>query len=525
MDHLDPDTCYQAISRRDSRFDGRFYTAVTSTGIFCRPSCPARTPKRANVVFYPHAAAASAAGFRPCRRCRPELAPGHPEWNRRSDLTGKALSLIESGLVERAGVTGLASELGVSERHLRRELRATVGTGPLQLARSRRLWLARLLLDQTDLSVTDVAFASGFGSLRQFNDSIRRAFGATPTELRRRPGNPADPSTVTLQLPTRGPLRWGSLHRFLAARAIPGLEEADGHRFRRHLPGGWIELAPTAPGGPVGDSGSGTDLWVTCSLERLSDLADLLPRLRRVADLDTDLDTVDDHLTTDSELARRLAISPVPRLPGAFDEFELAVRAVIGQQVSVAAARTLLGRLVALTTGSDPGPIGSPIGNGRGAGSGLDPEPKAARFPTPAEVAAAPLDRLGIPASRRTTLSALARAVDDGTVPLGPHVDPGQAEAALRTVPGIGPWTAGYVRMRALSDPDGWPPGDLGLRRSLGLTPPELESRAERWRPWRAYAALLLWHTDPTTTPSTPTSPTDPGSPTTLATAITAGNG
>lgn len=467
MELLDHETCYQAISRRDNRFDGRFYTGVTTTGIFCRPSCPARTPKSSNVRFYSHAAAASEAGFRPCRRCRPELSPGHPEWNRRNDLTGKAMKLIEAGVVDRIGVSGLAADLGVSERHLRRELLATVGTGPLQLARARRLWLARLLLDQTALTVTDIAYASGFGSLRQFNDSMRTAFGAPPSALRRRVGPLPALSTVSLKLPCRGPLRWTTLHRFLNARAIPGLECTHGDRFRRIVPGGWIEIgpAPTAP----------ETLLLDCSLERLSDLAELLPIVRTVADLDTDLETIEDHFQSDSVLADRLQYTELARLPGPFDRFEVTIRAIVGQQISVTGARTLLGRLLTIA-----------------APDGTD------HFPTPTELATADLEGLGMPKRRKATITAMARAVADGTVELGPHVDREVLAAQLLSVPGIGPWTAGYISMRTRSDPDGWPTGDLALRRSTGWSDEELDLRADSWRPWRAYAALLLWNSDPT---------------------------
>ncbi len=471
MHDLDHETCYRAIQRRDARFDGRFYTAVTTTGIFCRPSCPARTPKSANVRFYPHAATASEAGFRPCRRCRPELAPGHPEWNRRADLTGRAITLIDEGLVDRVGVAGLARELGVSERHLRRELSAEIGTGPLQLARARRLWLARLLLDQTSLPVTDIAYAAGFGSLRQFNDSFQRAFDAPPSALRRRPGGPVNGSAhgpseaVSLDLAARGPFGWEALHRFLAARAIPGLESSTPTSFRRRWDDGWIELSATADGSAV---------TLTCDPAALGALTTIVPVVRRVLDLDADLAPIAEALGGDPLLAERLDRVPLPRLPGAFDRFEVVVRAIVGQQVSVAGARTLLGRLVATCEG------------------------EAGRFPSPEAVAAADLDSLGMPGRRRATIQAAASAVVDGAIPLDATVDPDVLRAALEAIPGIGPWTAGYVAMRALSDPDGWPPGDLGLRRSAGLSATDLERRAERWRPWRAYAALHLWTTDPT---------------------------
>ncbi len=473
---LDHGACYEAVRRRDARFDGRFYTGVTSTGIFCRPSCPARTPRSSNVRFFAHAAAASTAGFRPCRRCRPELTPGHPEWNRRADLTGKALALIEQGVVDSEGVAGLAGRLGVSERHLRRELNEAVGTGPTQLARSRRLWLARMLLDQTNLAITDVAFASGFSSIRQFNDAFRQAFDATPSDLRRRPDTAATGATeLTLTLPCRGRAQWPDLHRFLTARAIAGLEATTENGFRRGVPGGWLELEGTE---------DGDGLLLHCRLDRLDRVAQLVPLVRQVADLDTDLGPVIDHLKTDSDLAERLSDRHLPRLPGTFDPFELATRAVVGQQVSVAGARTTLANLVSLATGGD--------------GANDVPDSVVHQgFPTAEQVAEAPLDRLGMPGRRRATVRALAEAVADGRIDLTAAADRDQTVARLLEVPGIGPWTAGYVSMRALNNPDGWPAGDLVLRNSLGTDAKELERRAEAWRPWRAYAALLLWSSAP----------------------------
>lgn len=471
---LDHDACYAAIQRRDSRFDGRFYTAVTSTGIFCRPSCPAKTPRSSNVTFFAHPAAASTAGFRPCRRCRPELSPGHPEWNRRADLTGKALALIEEGVVDTEGVSGLASRLGVSERHLRRELKVVVGTGPTQLARSRRLWLARLMLDQTNLAITDVAFASGFSSVRQFNDAFRQAFDATPSTLRRRPDTAASGATeLTLTLSCRGPVQWDDLHRFLTARAIDGLEHSEPDRFRRGVPGGWIELQRAE---------SEDKIQLRCSLDSLDRVAQLVPMVRRVADLDTDPDRVGDHLRSDPDLAARLDRRPLPRLPGTFDPFELTIRAVVGQQVSVAGARTTLAKLVSLATDGS----GEPAGAGEIVHHG---------FPSADQIASAPLDRLGMPGKRRATVKAIAELVADGQLDLSPAADREQTVQRLLAVPGIGPWTAGYVAMRALNDPNGWPVGDLVLRNSLGVDAKELERRAERWQPWRAYAALLLWST------------------------------
>lgn len=513
---LDHEACYEAVSRRDARFDGRFYTGVTSTGIFCRPSCPARTPRSANVRFFAHAAAASTAGFRPCRRCRPELAPGHPEWNRRADLAGKALALIEQGIVDVEGVAGLASRLGVSERHLRRELNEAVGTGPTQLARSRRLWLARLLLDQTNLAITDVAFASGFSSIRQFNDAFKQTFDATPTALRRRPDAAAGGATeLTLALPCRGPVQWNDLHRFLGTRAIAGLELATETGFLRGVPGGWIEIEGTDAGSPSTaghETGADHRLLLHCHLDRLDRVAKLVPLVRQVADLDTDLGPVADHLSLDPDLAARLRHRSLPRLPGTFDPFELAIRAVVGQQVSVAGATTLLGNLVRLATegarppGPEPHPAaGSPDGADRAPGAGGDGLDGRAssiihqRFPSPEQLVAAPLDQLGMPGARRATVRALAEAVVDGRIDLSAAADRDRTAAALLDVPGIGPWTAGYVAMRALNDPDGWPVGDLVLRNSLGTDAKELERRAGCWKPWRAYAALLLWNTAPAT--------------------------
>ncbi len=515
---LDHAACYEAVRRRDGRFDGRFYTGVTTTGIFCRPSCPARTPKSLNVRFFHHAAAASEAGFRPCRRCRPELAPGHPEWNRRADLAGRAMALIEGGVVDREGVAGLARRLAVSERHLRRELKAEVGTGPLQLARARRVWLARMLLDQTNLTVTEVAFAAGFTSLRQFNDAFRQSFDGTPSALRRKPGVRVGRATdkmvteVTLTLTGRGAIGWHDLRQFLSVRAIDGLERPTANGFLRGVPGGTIELLgstvdqldpdqPTDSPAAVEPRAGHDDatLSVRCRLDRLDRLADLVSVIRRVADLDADRASVTDHLRADPELASRLAVRRLPPLPGAFDPFELAVRAIVGQQVSVAGAATTLARLIDLAAPPEPAP--RPDG-ARPSEPAQPPPIHHGGFPTAEQVVAAPLDRLGMPTRRRETIQTLARAVADDRLDLSAAAEPAKLEADLLALPGIGPWTAGYVAMRAGGNPDGWPSGDLILRRSLAVgsevpTTQQLDARAERWRPWRGYAAMLLWATVP----------------------------
>ncbi|HEV7825256.1 MAG TPA: AlkA N-terminal domain-containing protein [Mycobacteriales bacterium] len=472
----EPEQCYRAVQSRDARFDGWFVTGVTSTGIYCRPSCPAVAPKRANVRFYPTAAAAQLAGFRACLRCRPDAAPGSPEWNSRADLVGRAMRLIGDGVIEREGVAGLSRRLGYSERHLHRQLAAELGAGPLSLARARRAQTARVLLETTALPIADVAFAAGFASVRQFNDTIREVFATTPTRLRtlRGGGGAPAPGTVTLRLPYREPFAADALTGFLAARAVAGIEEWDGSTYRRTLalPHGAATVALAPAGGHV-----------ACTL-RLGDLRDLgaaVARCRRLLDLDADPVAVDAALSSDDVLRDLVAETPGIRLPGAVDGFELAVRGVVGQQVSVAAACTVLGRIVAAT--------GTPLSDVDGA--------LTHTFPAPGLLAEADDAALPMPAARRRTVRALAAAVADGSVPLDPGVSRGELTASLCALPGIGPWTASYVAMRALSDPDAFLPTDLGIRAAaarLGLSP-DLDDRSSHWRPWRSYAAVHLWHT------------------------------
>ncbi len=484
----DPEVCYRAVQARDARFDGWFITAVTSTGIYCRPSCPAITPKRHNVRFYRTAAAAQTAGFRACLRCLPDASPGSPEWNLRADLVGRAMRLIADGVIERDGVTGLAARLGYSQRHLHRQLATEVGAGPLALARAQRAQTARTLIETTALSFADIAFAAGFASVRQFNETIHAVFAYTPTALRARRRGHLDPAPggVSLRLPYREPFDAGSLWRFLAARAVPGVEEvsADGayHRVLR-LPHGLGTVALTS-----------ADKHVHAEL-RLADLRDLgsaVHRCRRLLDLDADPVAVDGALGADPVLAPLVAARPGMRLPGATDAAEIAIRAVIGQQVSVVAARTVLGRLVAAYGQPlDDDRPGSPA---RPVGSGL-----ASAFPTPDALRDADPSTLPMPANRARAVAAVAAALADGAVNLDPGADPADAAEALLRIPGIGPWTASYTVMRALSAPDEFPPTDLGLRRAaarlkLPAEPEALAEHARRWRPWRSYAALHLWH-------------------------------
>jgi AraC family transcriptional regulator, regulatory protein of adaptative response / DNA-3-methyladenine glycosylase II len=474
---LDFERCYRAVDSRDQRFDGWFYTAVTSTGIYCRPSCPALTPKRENVRFYPSAAAAQRAGFRACKRCRPDAAPGSPEWDVRADLVGRAMRLIGDGVVDREGVPGLASRLGYTERHLNRMLTAELGAGPLALARAQRAQTARILIETTDLGLAEIAFAAGFGSVRQFNDTIQEVYAQAPSQLReRRPTRTAEPGAISLRLAYRSPLHVPALLDFLERRALPGVEERIGNTYRRGLvlPHGGATVALTP-----------ADRWVSATL-RLDDVRDLAPavaRCRRLFDLDADPDAVDATLGADPALTAAIKAEPGVRVPRAVDGFEMAVRAVVGQQVSVAGARTTLTRLIRASSA----PLSDP-----------DAGPDLVGFPAARVVADLPDAAFGMPVARRETVRRLAEAVADGKVDLEPGADREESVARLLELPGIGQWTAGYVAMRAIGDPDVFLPSDLAVRRgaaALGLpsTPKALEKHAERWRPWRSYALIRLW--------------------------------
>ncbi|HEX7735900.1 MAG TPA: AlkA N-terminal domain-containing protein [Ktedonobacteraceae bacterium] len=476
--HEDFELCYRAICSRDARFDGQFFIAVTSTGIYCRPICPAPTPQARHVRFYACAAAAEAAGFRACRRCHPEASPGSPQWNVRADLVARALRLIAEGVIDSEGVAGLACRLAVSPRHLHRELVAEVGAGPLALARSRRTQTARLLIDQTSLSLATIAFTSGFASVRQFNDSMQEAFGCPPSDFRRkfRPEGNGD-GKLTLRLRYRPPFDSASLLDYLGRRALPGVEEVVGGRYRRTVAlsksRGIIELEPVAESNAV---------LVHLQLSELSDLNLLVQRCRQLFDLDADPQAIANVLSADPVLAPLLAARPGLRIPGAVNGFELAVRAILGQQVSVAGARTLAGRVVR-AAGE---PLTSPDGS------------LTHTFPSPAQLAEADLNGLGITQGRISALHALGQSVARGEIVLNQSADRPRTAEALQKLPGIGPWTASYIAMRALGDPDAFPAADLGLRQALersGLSTASraVLARAEAWRPWRAYAVHYLW--------------------------------
>ena len=473
----DPDTCYQAMLSRDPRFDGWFFVAVSSTRIYCRPSCPARTPRREQVRFYPTAAAAQAAGYRACLRCRPDAAPGSPEWNLRAGAAGRAMRLIADGLVDREGVQGLARRLAYSPRHLRRLLTDELGAGPLELARAQRAQTARTLVETTGLPFTDVAFAAGFSSVRQFNDTMREVFARTPTELRRRrrDGTPAALGAISLRLPHRSPFHATGLLAFLAERAVPGVEEVDGTTYRRSLTlphgSGIAELTPQTG-------------YVGCTL-RLADVRDLaaaVSRCRAAFDLDADPAAVDAALGRDGLLATLVQSAPGRRVPGTVDGAELAMRAVLGQQISVRAARRIAGRLAEAL--GDPVP--EPLGGVRHT------------FPSAAAVAAADPALLPMPAARRRTLQMLASALAEGRITPDAGADRNEMRRRLLDVPGIGAWTASYILMRATADTDAFPAAAHGLLQAFAhLGRPVDAGRAtalaEPWRPWRAYAVQHLW--------------------------------
>ncbi|MDT4913246.1 MAG: AraC family transcriptional regulator [Pseudonocardiales bacterium] len=466
----DADTCYRAVQSRDPRFDGWFFTAVRTTGIYCRPSCPAITPHRRNVTFHPSAAAAQRAGYRACKRCRPDASPGSPEWNVRGDLAGRALRLIGDGVVDREGVPGLAGRLGYSERQLHRTLVAEVGAGPLALARAQRAQTSRLLLETTDLPVTDVAFAAGFASVRQFNDTVREVFATTPSGLRtkRRPGTPVEAGVVSLRLPYREPIQLTTLLELLGAHAVPGLERYADGVFTRVL---------AAPHGPALVSLSAGDGAVLCRarLHDTRDLVAVVARVRRLLDLDADPVAVDAVLGTEPALAPLVRKRPGLRSPGTVDGFETAIGTIVGQQVSVSGARTVLGRIVAA--------------HGRPAFAGET----WLQFPSPVDLAAADPADLPMPRARGRSIVGVATAFATGGIDLDPGADRDEIRAALLALPGVGPWTADYLLMRAVAHPDVLLTSDLVVRRAADDLGIDLADGKPAWAPWRSYATYHLW--------------------------------
>ncbi|MFS0693827.1 AlkA N-terminal domain-containing protein [Streptomyces nitrosporeus] len=480
--HTDTERCVRAVRSKDARFDGWFFTAVLTTGVYCRPSCPVVPPKAGNMTFYPSAAACQLAGFRACKRCRPDTSPGSPRWNARADSVARAMRLIQDGIVDREGVTGLATRLGYSARQIERQLLAELGAGPLALARSQRAQTARVLIETTVLPMADIAFAAGFSSVRTFNETVRAVFALAPGELRARAARgtegPDTPGVITLRLPYRAPLNPTNLFGHLAATAVPGVEEWREGAYRRTLAlphgHGIVALSPR-PG------------HIACrlSLTDPRDLTQAISRCRRLLDLDADPVAVDEQLRADPLLAPLVDAGPGRRVPRTVDAAEFAVRAVLGQQVSTAAARTHAARLVTAH--------GVPVEDPEGGLTHL--------FPTPEALAGLDPETLALPRARRTTLTTLAGALADGSLELGEGTDWDEARSRLHALPGFGPWTVEAIAMRSLGDPDAFLPTDLGIRRAartLGLpaTPAALTARAAHWRPWRAYAVQYLWTVD-----------------------------
>jgi AraC family transcriptional regulator of adaptative response / DNA-3-methyladenine glycosylase II len=474
---LDHDACYRAISARDARFDGRLFTGVKTTGINCRPICPARTPKRENVLIYPTAAAAQEAGFRPCLRCRPETAPDLAAWRGSSNTVSRGLSLIEHGALDEGDVDRLAERLGVGERQLRRLFRQHLGASPVAVAQTRRVLLAKQLIHETKLPMAEVAMASGFGSIRRFNETFAQLYGRSPSALRRSEGEVSAAATgeVSVLLRYRPPYDWDAMLAFLSARAIPGVERvADTYARTVEVGGatGTVEVSRT----------KGDALKAVIRFPVLSALPTIIARLRRLFDLAAEPDVIAAHLLEDPDLAPLVNGRPGLRAPGAWDGFELAVRAVLGQQITVRAAIALAGKLVA-TYGE---PLVQPA-------AGLTHV-----FPRPEVIARSDLSGLGMPGKRAATLSTLAQAILDDPAIFSPGRTLDEAIAELRALPGVGEWTAQYIAMRLLREPDAFPAADVGLMRALenGHGRPsaaEVLERAERWRPWRAYAAQHLW--------------------------------
>lgn len=466
----DAESLYRAVASRDRRFDGRFVLGVTSTGIYCRPSCPARTPKPENVRYFALPAAAVAAGFRACRRCRPDRVAARPHIADETGLVDRALTLIAQGVVDLVGVAGLAERLSVSERHLHRLLVASLGTGALGLAQARRAQTARTLLEQTTISVTDVAFAAGFGSLRQFNDVMRAEYGANPTELRRspvKPDRPAAAGSVALRLPVTVPWDGERLFRFLGTRAVAGVEAVNGEHYVRSLQtsSGPVIMALTPGDGAV---------HVQLTAADLGAIGPAMVAVRRLCDLAADIEAIEAGLAVLPATKAMVVARPGLRMPGAVDGWEILVRAIVGQQISVAGARTILGRIVDR--------CGVMLEEGRDG-----PAQVSRLFPPPGAVLEEDLDHLGLTGRRAATLRAAAGAAVSDALLLEPGDDLAQARGALMALPGVGPWTAEYVAMRALADPDAWPGTDLVLARAVaGID-------VERLRPWRAYAAVHLW--------------------------------
>jgi len=482
---LDHNSCYEALVTRDPRFDGVLYVGVTTTGVYCRPVCPARTPRRDRCRFFATAAAAENAGFRPCLRCRPELAPGAALIDSANRIASSAAHRIEAGALNEAGIDDLAAEFGVSSRQLRRVVKRELGVTPTELAQTQRLLLAKRLLTDSSLPAIEIAFASGFSSVRQFNSLFRERYGLSPTALRRSRNSQTGEEALTIKLSFRPPMAWTTLLKFLADRAIPGVESVEADRYWRAVKIGQSNGQSNGPykGWIIVERAENENtLRVEVSLSLARALPSLLARIKNLFDLDAHPQLIEARLGSHERLREMVDRRPGLRLPGAFDGFEMAMRAVLGQQISVAAARTIAGRITAA--------FGEPIET---------PNPNLNRVSVSAALLAqaggADLTRFGLTGKRAECLIALARAVAGGEVKLEPGVDVAATIERLKQLPGIGDWTAHYIAMRALRWPDAFPHSDLGLRKALGESSPKrILEIAENWRPWRAYALMHLWN-------------------------------
>jgi AraC family transcriptional regulator of adaptative response / DNA-3-methyladenine glycosylase II len=474
---IDAESCYRALTARDARFDGLFFVGVKSTGIYCRPVCTAKTPGRRQCRFFPVAALAESAGFRPCLRCRPELAPGHAPIDNARTIARAAATRIEAGALDHEGNLELLAEaLGLSSRQLSRLFKQELGVTPIELAQTNRLLLAKRLIADTQLPLTRIAFAAGFASVRRFNDLFRKHYRLTPSNLRRKTSTTTATDSIRLSLAYRPPLAWPAMLRFLEARAIPGVEQVVDQTYRRTVRvgslHGWLSVSPVT---------TGAALHVDLATELAPVLPAILIRLRQLFDLDARPDVIDGHLALDRKLAPLVRKNPGLRVPGAFEGFELCLRALLGQQISVSAASTLAGRVAAR--------LGEQV---------TTPWPELNRMsPTAESIAAstsAPIAKLGMPQARAECLRTLAQTIARGELDLSANIHPTTMIARLQELPGIGPWTAEYIAMRALRWPDAFPAQDLGLLKATGLkTAAALHTAAEPWRPWRSYAALHLW--------------------------------
>jgi AraC family transcriptional regulator, regulatory protein of adaptative response / DNA-3-methyladenine glycosylase II len=476
---LDADACYRAVLARDARYDGRFFTCVKTTGVYCRPVCPARPPKRQNCTFVPSAAAAQECGYRPCLRCRPESSPNLDAWRGSSGTVSRALKLIEGGALDESDVDSLAYRLDIGARQLRRLFRRHVGAAPITVAQTRRVLLAKQLIHQTQLSMTDVALASGFGSLRRFNETFQRLYGRPPSQLRQRSASASPTSGISLLLPYRPPYDWEAMLQFLCARAVPGMELVTADSYARV-----IEIGEHVGSIQVTQDAEQQALRVIVRFPRLHELPTIIARTRRVFDLGAEPLAIVTALESDPALAPLVRARPGLRVPGGWDGFEIGVRAVLGQQISVKAATRLVGRLVSM--------------RGKQVTEALGHSGLTRAFPSPESLTVAGLSGLGVPRSRTECIAALATAARSTRDLFDPCRDLTSAVERLRQIGGIGEWTAQYIAMRGIGESDAFLASDVAVQRALAVrgkrpTTAEVLARAESWRPWRAYAVLHLW--------------------------------